>query len=71
MKIFGARALRHDHPPLHLLRPISASESSPLSRRRIASRFWWGVSFGLRPIFTPFATARARPSPVRARIASV
>jgi hypothetical protein len=34
---------------------MSASESSPLSRRRIASRFWCAVSFGLRPIFTPFA----------------
>jgi hypothetical protein len=41
-----------------------------VSRRRIASRFWCGVSFGLRPIITPFATARAQPSPVRARINS-
>ena len=29
-----------------------------------------GSSFGFRPIFTPRATARARPSPVRARISS-
>jgi hypothetical protein len=28
------------------------------------------VSFGLRPILTPFALARSRPSPVRARINS-
>jgi hypothetical protein len=27
----------------------------------IASRFWWSVSFGLRPNFTPLAFASARP----------
>src|ERR1700719_961776 len=43
---------------------------SPASRRRSASLIWWGVSFGGRPIFTPFALARSRPSPVRARINS-
>jgi len=32
----------------------------------MASRFWWGVSFGFLPIFTPRALARSRPSPVRA-----
>jgi hypothetical protein len=44
--------------------------SSQRSRRLIAWRFWWSVSFGLRPIFTPFALARSRPSPVRALINS-
>ena len=34
------------------------------------SSCWCGVSFGLRPNFTPRALARARPSPVRARIRS-
>ena len=43
---------------------------SPASRRASASRCWCGVSFGLRPSFTPLATARARPSPVLARINS-
>jgi hypothetical protein len=43
---------------------------SPLSRRSTASRIWCAVSFGLRPIFTPRALARSRPSPVRARISS-
>ena len=47
-----------------------AHRLSPLSRRLIASRCWCGVSFGLRPIFTPRAFARSRPSPVRARIRS-
>ena len=37
------------------------------SRRRIASRFWCSVSFGLRPSLTPRALARSRPSLVRAR----
>src|SRR3984893_10653041 len=50
---------------------MSASVSLPVSRRLIASRFWCGVSFGGRPILCPRATARARPSPVRARIKSL
>jgi hypothetical protein len=40
--------------------------ASPASRRLIASRFWWGVSLGLRPSLTPFATARAAFSGARA-----
>src|SRR5580704_13956415 len=48
---------------------MSASVS-PWFRRLIASRFWWSVSLNGRPIFCPRATARARPSPVRARIRS-
>jgi hypothetical protein len=40
------------------------------SRRLIASFCWCAVSFGGRPILCPRATARARPSPVRARIRS-
>jgi hypothetical protein len=31
------------------------------SRRRIASRFWCSVNFGLRPSLTPRALARVRP----------
>jgi DNA-binding transcriptional regulator YhcF (GntR family) len=42
---------------------MSASGSPRLSRRRIASRRWCGVSLGLRPSFTPLALARSRPSP--------
>jgi hypothetical protein len=51
-------------------RPMSSSVSSPWSRRFIASRFWWSVSFGFLPIFMPRALARSRPSPVRAAINS-
>ena len=36
---------------------------SPGSRRRRASLTWWDVSLDGRPIFTPRALARARPSP--------
>jgi hypothetical protein len=36
----------------------------------MASSFWCGVSFGLRPRLLPAALARARPSPVRVRINS-
>jgi len=39
---------------------------SPPSRRRKASLTWWGVIFGLRPIFTPRAFALSRPSPCAA-----
>src|SRR4051794_28901805 len=49
---------------------MSASVSSPRSRRAIASRFWCGTNFGFRPSLTPRALARARPSPVRVRISS-
>ena len=35
-----------------------------------ASRFWYSVNFGLRPSLTPWAFARSRHSPVRARIRS-
>jgi hypothetical protein len=45
-------------------------KTSPASRRAIASRRWWPVSFGLRPRITPLAFARSRPSPVRVRISS-
>ena len=45
------------------VRALSASGSPRLSRRRIASRRWCGVSLGLRPSFTPRALARSRPSP--------
>jgi hypothetical protein len=38
---------------------------SPLSRRRSASLIWCDVILNGRPIFTPRALARARPSPVR------
>ena len=43
---------------------------SPASRRAIASRRWCTVSLGLRPMMTPRALARCRPSPVRVRIRS-
>jgi hypothetical protein len=52
------------------VRAISRTGSPFVSRRLIASRIWWAVIFGLRPIFTPRALARSRPSPVRARISS-
>lgn len=48
----------------------SLQESSPLSRRWIASILWWSVSLGLRPSRTPRALARSRPSLVRERINS-
>jgi hypothetical protein len=38
----------------------------PFARTRPTGR-WCGVSVGLRPSLTPLATARVRPSPVRAR----
>jgi len=44
--------------------------ASPASRRLSASLTWCAVIFGGRPIFTPRALARLRPSPVRARISS-
>ena len=49
--------------------PISRI-GSPASRWRSASLIWCGVIFGGRPIFTPRAMARLRPSPVLVRISS-
>jgi hypothetical protein len=43
---------------------------SPASRRASASCRWCCVSLGGRPMCTPRALPRARPSPVRARINS-
>jgi hypothetical protein len=40
---------------------ISRSVSLPAAPRCLASFCWCGVSLGLRPSFTPLATARARP----------
>jgi Tetratricopeptide repeat len=40
---------------------IDRNVSPSRSRRLIASRFWCGVSLGLRPNFTPLAFASARP----------
>jgi hypothetical protein len=40
---------------------MDRSVSPSTSRRLIASRFWCGVSFGLRPNLTPFSLASARP----------
>jgi hypothetical protein len=37
---------------------------SPVSRRLIAPRLWWSVSFGFRPILTPFALARSSCPPI-------
>jgi hypothetical protein len=44
--------------------------SAPRLRRLRASRRWCGVSLGGRPILTPRALARSRPSLVRARMRS-
>jgi hypothetical protein len=52
------------------VRAMSARVSPSTSRRRIASRFWCRVSFGLRPSLTPRAFVLSLPSPVRARIRS-
>ncbi len=40
----------------------------PALRRFKASCRWCGVSLGGRPVWTPFALARDRPSPVRAKM---
>jgi hypothetical protein len=37
---------------------------SPVSRRLIAARLWWSMSFGFRPILTPFALARSSSPPI-------
>src|SRR5690348_2633357 len=45
---------------------ISRTGSFWSSRRRIASRFWCSVNFGLRPSLTPRALARAALTGARA-----
>src|SRR5580693_9168194 len=61
-----------DALPLRLTAALSAASGSPSrSRRRIASRFWCSVNFGLRPSLTPRGLARSRPSLVRVRIKSL
>jgi hypothetical protein len=44
-----------------------STNTSPASRRAMASWRWWDVSFGLRPMTTPLALARSLPSLVRLR----
>jgi hypothetical protein len=51
-------------------RARSACVAMPVLKALIASARWRPVSVGGRPIWTPRALARVRPSPVRARINS-
>ena len=51
-------------------RAKSACVAVPSAMALTASAFWCAVSIGGRPMWTPRALARSRPSPVRARISS-